>query len=253
MCARALRDYETSFYYQKKRFDLFEEYPQFIQYSIPNYISALHNMLFSCTGTKNEKEFNHYLGILQSIKVNDKQTEVGIFTTSYHMILRMYLIQERFDDLLAIVPAIEKGLTEYEGGLGVISEQNIMFGLACLYFRLNDFHDAMKWINKLFQYEENNQQPYIQSVIRIMQMFIYYELNYTDSLPHLIRSAQRYFSKKRDMFELEKEALSTIKKLLKQNDITEEKAIYDAFKQSVAESKEYSIADLLGFMGLRGK
>ncbi|MCO6499728.1 MAG: hypothetical protein J5I47_05050 [Vicingus serpentipes] len=251
MCYRAMRDYEKGFVYQKKRFDLFEEYPQFIQYSLPNYISALHNLLLSCTYIKNSEDFNYYLNILCSIKAKDKQTEVDIFNSSHHMLFRMYLIQERFDDLLLIVPRVEKGLEDYKGSLGVVSEQNIMFGLSCLYFQIKDYHKAIEWINKLLQYEDSIQQPYIQSAIRVMQMFIYYELNYTDSLPHLLRSAQRYFTKKRKMFELEKNAIDTVKKLLKQSDKKKEEEIYNAFKQSVAESEEYIIADLLSFMGLK--
>ncbi|MCO6501144.1 MAG: hypothetical protein J5I47_12320 [Vicingus serpentipes] len=245
----AIKDYKKSFLYQKKRFELYDEYPQFIPYKVFNYIAALHNLLLSCVGVGNQQDFEHYLKIMRAIKSKEKGVKSAVFNSSYHMEIKMYLKTKQFDKLLKLVPDVKKGLATYSGVLGTVGEQNIFFGLSCLFFQLKEYHQATGWINKLLDYDQNNQHPNIQSSAKIMQLFIYYEMGYIDSLPYLLRSSQRYFSKKGKMLDIEKEAISTIKLFLKCNDKEEEKEIYTNFKKAVTNSKDLALKELMGQMG----
>ncbi|MCO6499847.1 MAG: hypothetical protein J5I47_05645 [Vicingus serpentipes] len=250
MYHRAIEEYDRSFLYQKKRFELFDEYPMFVHLGLStSYISALNNLLLSCIGMGNQKYFDYYISLLRSFKSKEKKIQCAVFTCSYNMEINMCLKYKNFEEILAIIPIIENGLKKYRGIMESVGEQNILFGVACLYFRLKEHRKAIEWINKLFDYEESLQHHSIQSSIKIMQLFIYYELNYTESLPHLLRSTQRYFLKKGKMFEIEKQAISTVKLLMK-DDKEKKEEIYSSFKKFVDNSEELLLTELLGRMGL---
>lgn len=246
---RAIKDYNQSFVFQKKRFELFNEYPQMVQNNMSNYVSALHNLLLSCVGAKNQEDFDYYLEILRTIQSKEKKVQCAIFTTTYRMEINMYLKNKQFDDAVKIIPLIKEGLEKYQGSMATIDEQNILFDVACLYFQLQEYNKTIEWINKLLNYEESIQQPYIQSGVRIMQLFVYYELGHFDSLPYLLKSGQRYFLKKGAMFEIESKVLSTLRLLIDKTEKKQEEEIYENFKEYITHSEELILAELISRMG----
>ncbi|MES2628891.1 MAG: hypothetical protein V4616_07970 [Bacteroidota bacterium] len=98
--------------------------------------------------------------------------------------------------------------------------------IAYLYFGNGQFKDALQWINKVLNDNENTLRQDIYSYARIFNLIIHFELGNYDLLEYIIKSTNRYLNKKNRDYQVETTLVDYIKKLSKQQNAEERKRLF---------------------------
>ena len=93
---------------------------------------------------------------------------------------------------------------------------------------LGNYHDALKWTNKILNTPKKNALD-LQAMVKIYSLVIQYELGNYDMLPYMARSAERFLIKHNYFSEFEKIMVSFFEKKIPEMNNRQEKT--EAFRQ----------------------
>jgi hypothetical protein len=84
-----------------------------------------------------------------------------------------------------------------------------------IYFGLEQYHEALKWVNKLLNNVDIDKTKDIHCIAQILNLVIHLELGNKDLLPYTLRSTQRFLSTRNKVYEFENVMLSFVNEMLK--------------------------------------
>jgi len=129
-----------------------------------------------------------------------------------------------------IIPIIEK----YDDKLHKEQELSFFYHIAYTYFGAGDYKEALSWINKVLNDNENTLRQDVYSYARLFNLVIHYELGNFDLLEYITKSTQRYLSKRQRDFQLELKVIDGIRKLIRMNDPVDQKELLINLRDSLS-------------------
>lgn len=222
-----IQDFDQVYHYAKHWVDLFDHTPTSAYY-FEMYIRGLNQLLNAQSRLVKYEEFqkthkklrtlaNHRL-----VKLNEN-LQIRLFKYSYAHQFNGYFMVGDFRRGVKLLRRIETRLEGYIGMLDRHSELVLFYKIACLYFGNGDYRDALKWLNRIINYEDQDIREDVHSFARIINLITHYELGNQDVIEYYLRSTYRFLLKKHDLHLFQQYILDFIKNL--RRDITPEELI----------------------------
>lgn len=214
-----LQDFENGYQYSKKLVELFDNNPELIKISPEQYIKGLNNLLIAQYKLFRYNEFLETKDLLQSFSVNSvfqSNESIRILLLKYyftHEINYYFMIGEFGKGVKVIVENEKSNLLEILQLVDKHSEMILTYKVACLYFGASQFHDALKWLNKIINIPQADIREDLHCFARIINLICHYELGNFDVIKYYIISTYRFLLKKDDLHLFQKFILKFLKDL----------------------------------------
>jgi len=219
LCAATNRDYQTSFFKFLRVKTILDKNPLLKSDLAKRYVRTLKNLLY-CYIDNNEldraKETIQMMRELPNEKGFDSiDVKVKIFTSSYIAELMICDRKGTYDESLKIAEEIIKGIDSYDEKIN--KEQKIVFyyNLTYVYFGCEQYSNALKWVNKLLNDNEQTLRQDIYNFARLFNLIIHFELENYDLLEYIIKSTSRHLKKQNKDYQVEFLIIKYLKKLIK--------------------------------------
>lgn len=220
--------YRTS----KDLIELLEGRKYMIAEDASEYISALSNFIIATGTLKKYDELELTLNKLKQIKPNTYDDELKIYRQYYSGKLRLYNDSGEF----------KKGYAKLEEHLKTRKKFNENFfkkdTFYIIYFNLSfgseNYPEALNFLNEWLGKSRNVERKDLQSLARILNLIIHYEMNNYELVESLLRSTYRFLNEKNYYSELEKMLLGSFREAIEIHSRKELKAhwekTYSAYK-----------------------
>lgn len=208
----AIRKVEDFYLTSKKLLEFLESKKYMIAEDASEYISALSNFIIATGTLKKYDELELTLNKLKLIKPNTFDDELKIYRQYYSGKLRLYNNLGEF----------KKGYTELQQHLKTRKKFNENFfkkdTFYIIYFSLcfgsENYSEALNFLNEWLGKSRNVERKDLQSLARIFNLIIHYEMNNYELLESLLRSTYRFLNEKNYYSKLEKMLLSSFREAI---------------------------------------
>ncbi len=207
--AYALREFEEFYRLSKSLLELMESQPHFLREDVSEYISAISNFIRSCGELGNYLEIEQTLEKLRSISPKNLDDELKIHRQYYQSKFSLCIDQGTFEEGLE---ALENHFEERRKFDPAYFENNsFYYNYFYIYFGVGDYAKALEFLNKWLGLAKDVERMDLQSVARMLNLIIHYELGNTVLLESLIRSTYRFLKKRNRLHDVERELIHFIR------------------------------------------
>jgi hypothetical protein len=205
------RSYDDYYQTNLALIQLMEQEANFLKEDPSVYISVITNQIFSCGMLRKYEEVSQNLTKLKSIQPITNDDKYKIFLHYY--LNKMILCTENgaFKEGVQLIEERELESRQFPKAKSLFGI-NYCLVYSYLYFGAKRYDEALQWLNQLLDHSDNLQREDLQSVARILQIIIHYELGNTLFLEYLLRSTYRYLSKRNRLYAFEQRIIKFIKK-----------------------------------------
>lgn len=221
-CHWAKRDWATSLEKFQRVRQILDEQPQ-IKADLPKrYIKALHyiiNAQIELLDLGNAAANIKYMrGLPTQPGFSGQNIDTQIFSASFISELRLLDRAGEHAKAVELAPAILAGMEELGDRLHKEYELEFCFTLACVHFGAGEMNKALFWLNKVLNDNEPTLRQDIFSYARLFNLVVHYELGNYDLLEYIVRSTQRFLSKRQRADGMETVLMEHIRKLARVSD-----------------------------------
>ncbi len=166
-----------------------------------------------------------------------KNEHARCFEYYFTALTDLWLEKKSFSEIHHEIREFEMAFEKYEPYLTPTFVLTMHFNIACLFFGLGEYKEALKWVNKV----RNTNTQFRQDIfydLRTLNLIIHLELGNEYLLPSLIKSALYYHKNSRHEVGLQKLIISSINALMKAESKTEEQTIYETLRAGLLEMKD---------------
>lgn len=225
LCSITANEVEDSFENFSKVVRIFEENPNLIQDIPKQYIKSLGNLFYYHIECGDYDKLFELIEKMRSLEEQDGFNRIDIklriFISTNYFEMLAYERQGKFDRALAMIEPVKQQLATY--GDKVTKEDEVLFEhlFANIYFGAQHYRDALRQLNNVLNDNETNLRQDIYSFSKLFNLVIHYELNNYDLLDYLVKSTERFYTKRKKAadhgYEFEVTFLKSFKKLVKTN------------------------------------
>lgn len=231
-CYFAINDFEKCRIYLNENLNLFEANENFLIEHANNYFSVLTNAIYVNERLCDYTESNRLLSKLKALPIDYKLNltddfQIKLFSSTSSIELSTYIKRGEFDKAVQQIPIIENGLIAYGKKITPLRRAYLNFKIAGIYMSVNDFNQALRWVNAILNDQELDQSEDIIAFTHILDLLIHMELKHHQLLPYSIKSTQRFLKSRNKLHNFEKVILSFISKLIKEDNIFENESIWE--------------------------
>ncbi len=206
-----------------------ESESHFLKEDVSEYISILNNHVISCGRLGKMDEVRTTLDKFSKIKPNTFGDELSIHRQYYMNKFRLCISTGEFQEGL-------KELEQHKARMKKFDEKQFNLNTFYLqyfsiYFGVRDYKSALESLNEWLKLSRNIDRKDLQSLARILNLIIHYELGNTLLLHSLLRSTYRYLNKENRLFDFERKVLSFIKDSTKVHSKKEMKKTFETLKE----------------------
>lgn len=181
-------DLKKSDDYRKKLLNFLETNPHLIEENPIHYIAALHNMLTQQLITHDYENFKNYLHKLKTYNFKMPHERANVFSSLCLFELGYY---SEIKDYNSAVQFVEETVVKYENVNDLINMEHrflLNYQAALAYYHTQEFHKALKWINKILGITNRDLRLDLRSSTYVLNILTHYELHNFDLLPYLAKS-----------------------------------------------------------------
>ncbi len=203
------------------------------------YVRTMKNLIFCNIASKNLNKAQQLINDLKGLSgqkgFNSIDVKVKIFTFSSNTQIMVYDRQGEFQKALSTVEEMKEGLELYRYKLS--KEQAILFyyNIAYIYFGVGWHKDALKWVNKILNDNEQTLRQDVYNFTRLFNLLIHYELGNYDLLEYIIKSTSRHLKKSEKDYQAEEVLIKFLKKLIRVDSKEERVAMFVEGKKELLE------------------
>ncbi len=205
----ATQDYLKFHESSKAVIDLMESVSYFLKEDTSEYISALSNYMLSCGILEKNTELEqnmHKFSKIQPIIQSDKLTIYRQLLTAR---LRISINKGDFKEGLVLLSKHLKEKDDFKRN--AFEKSTFYFQYFYIYFGMGDYDKALEYLNEWLNIPRSIERQDLQSLARVLNLIIHFEMNNTILLENLLRSTYRFLRKRNRMFKLERSVLTFIK------------------------------------------
>lgn len=239
----AISDFENCRQYLNQNLMLFEENETFLIEHPNSYFSVLTNAIYVNERLNDFTESNRLLSKLKALPSDYKLNltddfQIKLFSSTSSIELSTYIKRGEFAKAINQIPIIENGLIAYGSKITPLRRAFLNFKIAGIYMGVNDFNQALRWVNAILNDQELDQSEDIIAFTHILDLLIHMELKHNQLLPYSIKSTQRFLKSRNKLHNFEKVILSFISKLMKAEDIFENESIWSELSEELQAIKD---------------
>ncbi|MFT3886415.1 MAG: hypothetical protein QM724_13605 [Flavobacteriales bacterium] len=152
--------------------------------------------------------------------------KVQVFNASYLSELRLHDRMGEQEKAMGLVAPILSGMEELGPRLQKEYELEFYFQLACLHFGAGEVNRSLFWLNKVLNDPEPTLRQDIFIYARLFNLLVHYELGNFDLLEYIVRSTQRFLSKRQKAYQVETLMMEQVRKLARTTSPTVKRELY---------------------------
>lgn len=223
LCAITSNEVEDSFSNFSRVVKIFEENPNLIQDIPKQYIKSLGNLFYYYIGAGDYDRMFELITKMRSLKdqpgFNRIDIQMRIFISTNYFELLAHDRRGEYVQAIEKVKPIRRTLSEF--GEKLTKEDEVLFGhvIANIYFGAQQYRDALRHLNLVLNDNESNLRQDIYSFSKLFNLVIHYELGNYDLLDYLVKSTERFYTKRRKAlglgYEFEMTFIRDFKKIIK--------------------------------------
>lgn len=210
------QDFIMYYKYSQKWIDLFNADKAMITVETGHYIKGMHTLLNAHFDLRNFKKFKITLEEFEEFSKTDAANRHDNFRTHTSIYingakLNQFLMQGNFTNSLAIIPEIEKKLSEYS--LFVDSHRILVFNykFASLYFGAGKYEKAIDYLHKIINDNQPGLRNDLQCYARLLHLICHYEIGNDEILDSLIKSVYRFMARMKNLTVVEEAIFSFLR------------------------------------------
>ncbi|MEM6965534.1 MAG: hypothetical protein AAF573_12255 [Bacteroidota bacterium] len=231
----ALMDYEKFYFFGKKLLQEMESFPHLLQEDVSEYISALSNFTYSCSILEKYEEVNECLDKFLTINTLTFDDELKIHRQYYQ---NKFNVCTKIGDFEGGLKALEDHLQTVEKfDQDAFNRNTFYLSYFYIYFGVGDYDNALENLNEWLSLPKTSEREDLQSLARVLNLIIHYEMGNTLLLESLLRSTYRFLSKRNRLYDFEK---SVMKFIQKAGRLRSSKELREAFVQLKEEFESLS-------------
>jgi len=216
-CQWAKRDWKTSLVKFERVKQILDEHP-LIKADLPKrYIKALHyiiNAQIEMLDLRSAKANIKYMRELPGTPgFLGQNIDAQVFVASFLSELRLLDRAGEHEKAMALADPVLVGMEQLGDRLHKEHELEFYFTLARVHFGGGEMNKALFWLNKVLNDNEPTLRQDIFTYARLFNLVIHYELGNFDLLEYIVRSTQRFLSKRHRAEQMETILMDHIKKL----------------------------------------
>lgn len=197
--------YETN----RKLLALMETWPHLLKEDVSEYISVVSNLTLSCGLLDRLDEVRGWLEKFHEIKPITRDDELKIHRQYYASKFALCIATGEFEEGVEALEAHEKAASRFDPSL--FQKSDFYFQYFYLYFGIGDYDQALSYLNEWLNLPKSVARQDLQSIARILNLIIHYEMGNSILLEHLLRSSQRFLQKQNRFFRFETLMLTFLK------------------------------------------
>lgn len=211
--------------------ELIRAHPTLQRENTTEYISALSNYILSCGVLDQYKKVEIGLQELRQVKTKTFDDERIIHFQYYSMSFSLCIATGNFEQGLELLKSQQREQKKFEDRL--FESSSFYFSYFYIYFGVADYDKALAYLNEWLNLPRSVERQDLQSLARILNLIIHYEMNNTLLLEYLLRSSYRYLRNRNRAHEIERQVLGFLKDSLKIQGKKALKAAFIALKTSI--------------------
>jgi hypothetical protein len=236
-CATANVDKETAYVKFMRVKEILDNKP-LVRDDLPKrYILTLSNLLRIQIDTGKIDEALHMIDLMRKTAkkpaFSSEDIALRVFKSTYLAEMRIFEKKGAFEKAIENVDVVVKGLEENEGKIN--KEQELLFlnTISTVYFGAGRYKESLQWLNKVLNDNEPNLRQDIYSYARLFNLVVHFELGNYDLLEYIIKSTNRYLSKRQRDHDLEVVIMSNMRKLIRATQNSNLKDHFVAFREEL--------------------
>ncbi len=203
------QDFLMYYRYSKKWADLFKNEPMMITVETGHYIKGMHNLLTANFDLRNFKQFDKYLARFERFTFSKPANQHDNFRMQAFVYLtsakiNQHLMKGTFGEGIKMVPAIEKGLDEFQMYIDRHRVLVIQYKTALLYFGNGNYEDSIDQLQKIINGPVDMRID-LQCYARLVHLMAHFELGNDAIIESLIKSVFRFMSRMENLTVVEEE------------------------------------------------
>jgi len=205
-----LLDFDKCHHHAEAWVKAFDEHPSFMNEDPVLYMRGLSYQL---TSLYSMKDYHRYVLALEKFEAFtishepffDMTGQIISFLYLYTAKINRHFLEGSFDEGLALVPEINRLVKRYGRFIDVHRIMVFNYKTAWLYFGSGSPEQSIEYLNKIVNLQAaGHLRTDIQCYARLMQLMAHFELGHYNLLEHLVGSVGRFFSKMRDLNEVQR-------------------------------------------------
>lgn len=191
---------------------LMESEPHMLQEDVSEYISALSNLIRSCGEMGLLEEMEENLEKLYRVAPRSLDDELKVHRQYYQAKLSLCMLKGAFEEGARILNRHLKERRRFEQSL--FESHTFYYIYFYITFGAGEYSRALDFLNQWLSLPSTVERQDLQSLSRILNLMVHYELGNFELLESLIRSTYRFLKKRNELDDMERKTISLIKKLV---------------------------------------
>ncbi len=236
-CHWAKRDWKTSLEKFQRVEQILDDNP-LIKADLPKrYIRTLNYIINAEIELGDLKGARKHIEVLRSQPgepgFNGINIETQVFTASYLCELRLLDRSGEHEQAVALSDEIIAGMERLGPRLQKEYELEFYFALACANFGANKMNKALFWLNKVLNDNEQTLRQDIFTYARLFNLVVHFELGNYDLLEYIVRSTQRFLSKRHRAHQVETLLIDSIKRMARTTEPSAKRELFKSMHQQL--------------------
>jgi len=202
----------SAYEYSKKIIALMEKNPHTIEERMPAYIGTLNNVVIFQHNIGMPVEVDKTINKLKQLKPSTERSSAELFYTVNSMQLAICCERGEFDKGLKELSEIEVGIQKNDTRHS--NKRHLMllyYNIICTYFGAGNYLAAVKYVYKILNNKEFDQNSQIYNIARVLALICHFELKNNELLESVVKSTYRDLLRANKLFKVEKLFLHCIK------------------------------------------
>ncbi|MEO1258319.1 MAG: hypothetical protein AAFZ15_05965 [Bacteroidota bacterium] len=217
----------------EKLIALMESNKKMLKEDVSEYISVLNNYIISCGRMKKFDEIEIALNKLKKVEPITADDEVKIHRQYYLNKLKLCITSGEFSEGAMEMKNHLKEARKFDQAQFLKNNFYSYYFNIC--FGIGDYDEALTWINKWLMLPDSSDMNDLQSLGRLLNLIVNFEVGNMILLESLIRSTERYLKSENRLSALEKRIISFIKSFRQPLSKKEKKEAYKKLRSDLHE------------------
>lgn len=203
----------TAFYEANRALiDLMESVPELLNEDLTEYISVLSNLTMSSGKMGKYDEVELYLEKLKKLKPKTIDDDLKIHRQYYANKFRLSIMKGAFDQGLEELENHFREVRKFDSQL--FERSVFFFQYFYIYFGTGQYEKALDYLNQWLNQPKTVERQDLQSLARILNLILHYEMGNALLLESLLRSTYRFLNKRNRLHEFERKMVSFIREAI---------------------------------------
>ena len=118
--------------------------------------------------------------------------------------INRHILEGNFLEGVALIPEVEEQIQHYSRHIDIHRIMVFDYKMAWLFFGAGDYDRSIEYTNMVINTKAGHLREDIQCYARLLNLMAHYELGHVNLLPYMVDSVARFFSKMKDLNEVQK-------------------------------------------------